>query len=422
MRHSDVRSQHWTSILPGANAPAAGHSAAREVPRSHAGQPLDPSTRAFMEERFDHDFSGVRIHADERAACLAEGLGADAYTVGSHVTFSRGRFAPGDAEGRELLAHELAHVVQQSESRPDAHGARSSHVDTLEAQADHAASAAVRGGPMPQMWPTAVGVQRRVSVRNVGRGEQSGFARVGELLDRLDAISQGLDFALTEGNLTYTLRPGGILSGFDRQMMSYIDGATDIRMRMTNRHGLMGDHVTGFDTQVEVDSWRAGYVDIDDLLASSDLGLQTVLVHVLEERSRTANYTRRIGTESLNADDPARRPEFLRAHGQGILAEMEVLRGFFGDPTIRLVDAGTRRFRNARGDLIRERQRVGGGAAQRGILAISWEVVLHDGNRVLTPEEYLEFMEAEHTREQVERERLQGADQHRAGGRGVPAP
>lgn len=422
MRRGDAPSQHWTAILPGAHAPAAGRAAQREAPHPHAGQPLDAGTRAFMAQRFDHDFSGVQIHADERAAQLAEGMGAEAYTVGSHVSFGRGRFAPGQAQGRELLAHELAHVVQQSRSGKAEHGARSSQGDTLEAQADHAARAAVQGGPMPQMSPAAVGVQRRVSVRDVGRGEASGFARVGELLDRLNAISQGLDFALTDGNLTYTLRAGGTLSGFDQQMMGYIDSATDIRMRMTNRHGLMGDRVGGFNTEVEIDSWRAGYVDIDDLLASSDLGLQTALVHVLEERSRTANHTRRIGTESLNADDPARRPEFLRAHGQGILAERDVLRGFFGDPTIRLVDADRRRFRNGRGDLIRERQRVGRGAAERGILAISWEVVLHDDGRVLTPEEYLAFLEAERTREQVERERLRGADEHRAGMRGVPAP
>jgi hypothetical protein len=422
MRRGDVRSPHWTSILPGAHAPAAGRSVSREAPRSHTGQALDAGTRSFMEERFDHDFSGVQIHADERAARSAEGMGADAYTVGSHVTFGRGRFAPGHSEGRELLAHELAHVVQQSGSGRAAHGAPSGQGETLEAQADHAASAAVQGGPMPQMSPAAVGVQRRVSVRDVGRGEQSGFARVGELLDRLNAISQGLDFALTDGNLTYTLRPGGILSGFDRQMMGYIDSGTDIRMRMTNRHGLLGDHVGGFHTPVTVDAWQSGYVDIDDLLASSDLGLQTTLVHVLEERSRTANHTRRIGTPSMDPGDPAHWPEFLRAHRQGLQAEMEVLRGFFGDPTIRLVDSNRRRFRNARGDLIRERQRAGRGTAERGILAISWEVVLHDGGRVLTPEEYLEFLEAERTREQVARERLQGADEHRAGGRGVPAP
>ena len=105
-----------------------------------------------------------------------------------------------------------------------------------------------------------------------------------------------------------------------------------------------------------------------------------------------------------------------------MLFRSQVLRDFFSDPAIRLIDADSRRFRNTRGDLIREREQRGTHAADAGVLAISWEVVRHDGGEVMTPEDYLQFIDAERTREQVNRERLNGATEHREGGRSVPAP
>jgi len=79
-----------------------------------SGQPLDSSTRSFMEPRFGHDFGNVRVHFDARAAASARSVKALAYTVGHDIVFSDGAFAPDDPSGRSLLAHELAHVVQQS--------------------------------------------------------------------------------------------------------------------------------------------------------------------------------------------------------------------------------------------------------------------------------------------------------------------
>ncbi len=84
-----------------------------EVLRS-PGQPLDAKTRALMEPRFGRDFSQVRVHADAKAVESARAVHALAYTVGSDIAFGRGRYAPGNREGQKLLAHELAHVVQQS--------------------------------------------------------------------------------------------------------------------------------------------------------------------------------------------------------------------------------------------------------------------------------------------------------------------
>jgi hypothetical protein len=99
---------------------ATGVSAAGEAPpivhqvlRS-PGQPLEPGARRFFEPRFGHDFSQVRIHADETAAKSARAVDALAYAVKHHVVFGTGQYAPGSSAGQRLLAHELTHVVQQS--------------------------------------------------------------------------------------------------------------------------------------------------------------------------------------------------------------------------------------------------------------------------------------------------------------------
>jgi hypothetical protein len=77
------------------------------------GQPLDPATRGFMESRFGHDFSHVRVHTDTRAAESAREVNALAYTVGPDVVLGAGQYAPATNAGQRLLAHELTHVIQQ---------------------------------------------------------------------------------------------------------------------------------------------------------------------------------------------------------------------------------------------------------------------------------------------------------------------
>jgi hypothetical protein len=79
------------------------------------GQPLDATTRSFMEPRFGQDFSGVRVHVNEQAAESARAVKARAYTVGGHVVFGEGQYVPRTDEGKRLVAHELVHVGQQHE-------------------------------------------------------------------------------------------------------------------------------------------------------------------------------------------------------------------------------------------------------------------------------------------------------------------
>lgn len=80
---------------------------------SSGGVPLDAPSRAFFEPRFGHDFSQVRLHTDFHASRMAEALGAQAFTLGNHIAFGAGRHSPATAAGKNLLGHELAHVVQQ---------------------------------------------------------------------------------------------------------------------------------------------------------------------------------------------------------------------------------------------------------------------------------------------------------------------
>jgi len=90
-------------------APPIVHDALRSP-----GRPLDPATCGFMESRFGHDFSQVRVHTDEKAAESAQAVNARAYTVGHNIAFGARQYAPKTSKGQKLIAHELAHVVQQS--------------------------------------------------------------------------------------------------------------------------------------------------------------------------------------------------------------------------------------------------------------------------------------------------------------------
>lgn len=108
--HERLQTQHMGS---GALGQTAAPPIVHDVLRS-PGQLLDPAARLFMEPRFGRDFSKLRVHTDPKAAESAEAIGAAAYTVGNDIVFGAGRFNPHSSDGRQLIAHELAHVVQQS--------------------------------------------------------------------------------------------------------------------------------------------------------------------------------------------------------------------------------------------------------------------------------------------------------------------
>ena len=119
----------------GAVSPLAIDAAARAV--SHGGSPLTPSQRAYFEPRFGRDLSHVRIHTDPSAMAAARAINARAYTFGQSIVFGPNRYAPSTDDGRWLLAHELAHTIQQLNAG-DVHGSAESD-EILESSANAAA-------------------------------------------------------------------------------------------------------------------------------------------------------------------------------------------------------------------------------------------------------------------------------------------
>ncbi len=108
------------------------------------GQPLDVSTRAFMQPRFGRDFGDVRIHTGTKASESAQAVSALAYTVGQDVVFAAGQYNPATQEGRHLLAHELTHTVQQAGASPGRVTGISRPGDASEREAERLAERVMR--------------------------------------------------------------------------------------------------------------------------------------------------------------------------------------------------------------------------------------------------------------------------------------
>jgi outer membrane protein OmpA-like peptidoglycan-associated protein len=107
---SDEQLARAGRVAAGAPSPESVDAAVRVT--EGGGAPLDQATRDFFEPRFGHDFRRVKIHADGESSAAAHALGARAYTHRAHIVFGASEYAPQTARGRRLLAHELAHVVQ----------------------------------------------------------------------------------------------------------------------------------------------------------------------------------------------------------------------------------------------------------------------------------------------------------------------
>ena len=128
---------------------------------SSPGSPLDAGTRAFMEPRFGHDFSDVRVHTDSLAAESARSVNALAYTVGNHIVLGAGHHSPAMNPTRRLLAHELAHVIQQR-GLTSLQGFRISGPDEpMERQAAQAEEAVLSGRSFPALSNVTGTLQRQ---------------------------------------------------------------------------------------------------------------------------------------------------------------------------------------------------------------------------------------------------------------------
>src|SRR5216684_5120158 len=128
-----------------ARPPAIASPAAALEEMAAQSEALHTPTRAKMERSFARDLGFVRIHSDASAARSARDLNARAYTFGEHIVFGAGEYTPGTKPGQELIAHELAHVIQQRSISGTRSDRESPDSDRLEQEADRAAVAASGG-------------------------------------------------------------------------------------------------------------------------------------------------------------------------------------------------------------------------------------------------------------------------------------
>jgi hypothetical protein len=130
------------------NGVAAGAERAVDAAASSSGAPLPAELQRKFERSLGADLSAVRVHAGSDSATAAEAVSAKAYTVGNEIHFAAGQYRPDDAEGAHLLAHEVAHTVQQSGGAPPTPMFKlevSTPGDAHELEADRAADAMVSG-------------------------------------------------------------------------------------------------------------------------------------------------------------------------------------------------------------------------------------------------------------------------------------
>ena len=163
-RESATRSRENSERQGRSKAAPAG----RELSITHrvlnsTGESLDSSTKDFFEPRFGHDFSQVRVHTDSEAAASVREVEASAYTVGGHLVFASGRYEPHSRQGRELIAHELTHTIQQNHAIAVNGQLAVGPSDESENEADRAASVTVNGGRVAIQSHRPLSVQRQPS-------------------------------------------------------------------------------------------------------------------------------------------------------------------------------------------------------------------------------------------------------------------
>ncbi|WP_208729635.1 eCIS core domain-containing protein [Corallococcus exercitus] len=169
-----------------------------------SGQALAPATRHSMESAFGAGFGDVRVHTSPEAGAAARALGARAFTVGTDIVFGAGNYRPGFPSGERLIAHELAHVVQQRSAGVSGLAAFPESVTTpshpAEVEAERAASLAVNGLPVPRLTPSAGAVMRDVSM-NLDAGPEADVVPVRPsartyrqmVMEGREAVSNALD-------------------------------------------------------------------------------------------------------------------------------------------------------------------------------------------------------------------------------------
>ena len=205
-------------------------------PASPHGAPLDSALRGAFEPRFHFDFSHVQIHHDAEAHGVASDVGARAVTMGSDIYFADGAYDPATVEGTELVAHELAHVVQR-ENAGTSSGILSHASDTAEVEASRAAESAVVGGEVSLgAAPAAVAREEEESDSIFQR-----IAEKGELLKAPEETGVAPFLGVPKGPLDAVKQISGLLGmfgGADKALEGAEKG--DLLQTISGSTGLVG--------------------------------------------------------------------------------------------------------------------------------------------------------------------------------------
>ena len=171
---TNIERQNRRSVLRSEKAASetgsAGETGVPEPVRdviSSTGQSLEPSIQRAMEDRMDDSFSDVQIHTGPQAAAACESINARAFTVGNHIAFNSGEYDPSSAESQHDLAHELAHVRQQTDGAVSMLPQEDVELEIdpdpqLEREAEETAQRVMEGGELgiQRLGQTEVHVQR----------------------------------------------------------------------------------------------------------------------------------------------------------------------------------------------------------------------------------------------------------------------
>jgi hypothetical protein len=154
--------------------------------------PMAPSTRRYMEKRFGADLTDVRIHTGAVAAQLCDSLNCRALTLDNDILFAEGEYEPASSEGKWLLAHELAHVLQQRAGQQTASRRQGGFIalgtedDACEAEADRMAAEVLDGGRRSH-----VTADRSGAIRGTRRPAAAAEAQVPQKVCRTTSSGRG---------------------------------------------------------------------------------------------------------------------------------------------------------------------------------------------------------------------------------------
>lgn len=310
------------SLHPRIGNRATGSLIDRQLP----GRPLPSSTRTDLEQTFGEPLDQVRVHTDGQAASRAAQEGADAVTAGQDIAFAAGRYAPGTLQGDALLAHEVAHTVQQRHAEQEhlaAFRADSGGEHAEEREADSAAAALVRGRLTRTRQRFRVARQRAsVARRRAICRREPNLDEVQTAVDRAEELTRLGAMATADPDAQSRLRSANRAIG---QLKRHVDAVVNAQHRAEDVFDVV-DSIMALDRlQTDEGNWvdqEAAAREFGRLFAASGRLMEASGIPVLEQWGSFlagagdffSNMYRQVNTDAI-FEDRARRqgPEVERA-------------------------------------------------------------------------------------------------------------